>query len=155
MRTLVALTVLAGAAAWSQERPGLKARELFYAPPPDTTAPATKPADQPAPKPAPVAKAPVRKAAASMVTCVLMSNDLTAMGFQKGFPAQPRCVSNHRASYAMKMTGMRETSCRGRSASCCHTRRPTLIVSLRGMGVRFTLERKSPGRARHRGAACA
>jgi hypothetical protein len=64
MRTLVALTVLAGAAAWSQERPGLKARELFYAPPPDTTAPATKPADQPAPKPAPVAKAPVRKAAA-------------------------------------------------------------------------------------------
>jgi hypothetical protein len=40
MKHFLALTILASAMGWSQAQPVLKARELFYTPPPDTAKPA-------------------------------------------------------------------------------------------------------------------
>ncbi len=44
MKHFLLLTILASATAWSQTQPVLKARELFYTPPPDAAKPAAAPA---------------------------------------------------------------------------------------------------------------
>ena len=41
MKHILVLTILMSGAAWSQTEPALKARELFYTPPPDAAKPAT------------------------------------------------------------------------------------------------------------------
>ena len=50
-----------GACAWAQDKPALRARELFYTPPPEAVAAAKPPAAAPSPAPAP-APAPVKPA---------------------------------------------------------------------------------------------
>jgi hypothetical protein len=47
MKHLLVLTILASAMGWSQSQPVLKARELFYTPPPDAAKPAASPAKAP------------------------------------------------------------------------------------------------------------
>jgi Domain of unknown function (DUF4384) len=59
MKHILVLTLLMSGAAWSQTEPVLKARELFYTPPPDAAKPAA-----PAPK-APEAKAATKTVAKS------------------------------------------------------------------------------------------
>ncbi len=51
MKHFLLLTILASATAWSQAQPVLKARELFYTPPPDAAKPVA-PAKEPEPAPA-------------------------------------------------------------------------------------------------------
>jgi hypothetical protein len=60
MKHLLALTILMSGAVWSQSQPALKARELFYTPPPDAAKPAAAPATKTAPK-APEVKAATKK----------------------------------------------------------------------------------------------
>lgn len=66
MKHILVLAILMSGAAWSQTEPVLKARELFYTPPPDTAKPAVSPAKAPETKP-PEAKAPEAKAATKKV----------------------------------------------------------------------------------------
>ena len=65
MKHLLALTILAASLAMLQaQEPALKARELFYTPPPDAAKPAAAPATKTAPK-APEAKAAAKSVAKS------------------------------------------------------------------------------------------
>jgi len=60
MKHILVLTILMSGAVWSQTEPALKARELFYTPPPDATKPAASPARAPETK-APAAKADTKR----------------------------------------------------------------------------------------------
>ena len=77
MKHLFALTILVSATAWSQSQPALKARELFYTPPPDAPKPTAtaKPEAKAASKAKPVANKAVSNKTASDKTASGKTND--------------------------------------------------------------------------------